>query len=116
MDDAGIAFRLAADTGPRAGQGLAPAFRYGLTAFIAMDRALADRQPRPRIVHRIRDRVVDLILDSAVARLSTSHVATPCSDKTSTNDLGIGGERFKSVAEQWALQSVFPASKESQYA
>src|SRR3954469_551999 len=68
VDDIRVAGGLAVHAGSRSRQHLAPALGDRFPALLALRGALADRDSRPRAVHRVRDGVVDLILDGAVSR------------------------------------------------
>src|SRR5574338_116106 len=73
MDDRLVALRLAGDAGAHAGQRLAPLLRDRLAAIVAFLGALALRRQRAGAKDRILHRVLDLILNRAVARPSAGH-------------------------------------------
>src|SRR5437868_1226356 len=68
-----VALRLAGDASTDAGQRLAATLRDRLAAVVALLRALALRCQRAGAQDRVLHRVVDLVLNRAIARPSTGH-------------------------------------------
>ena len=77
MGDRFVAFRLAGDAGANAGHGLATFRGDGLAAIVAFLCGLAGGQALPGRGDGILHRVVDLVLNRAVARPTAGHVASP---------------------------------------
>src|SRR5580692_9828640 len=72
-----VAAGLAVDAGSRARQGAAARLGDLVAALVAMGRALAGGQARPRGLHPVGDGVVDLVRDRAIARPAAGHQGLP---------------------------------------
>jgi len=73
-----VAFRLARDAGADARDGLAALLGNRLAAVIAFLCALALWSQRTGTKDRILHRIVDLVLNRAVARPTSGHCLAPC--------------------------------------
>src|SRR5215207_445440 len=112
MSDRLVALGLAGDAGADARQRLAPLLRDRLAAIVAFLGALALRRQRTRAKDRVLHRVVDLVLNRAIARPSASHVQL-LREKNARTGLGLRG-RWRSIGLEsttgdGAHDGAFPA-------
>ena len=89
-DGPAIAGRLALDAGPGAGKRLAATLRDRLAAFVAMRGTFTREQACARILHRVGDGIVDLLLNSTVTRPTAGHLFPASPSKTWTRDRNSG--------------------------
>ncbi len=76
----GVVTLLARDTTPHASYRLAPGLGYRLTAIFTIGASDATREGLARVLDRISDTLVDLVLYCAIARPPTCHDSSSCKD------------------------------------